>query len=72
MDPKTGKEIRNIDFGVLREIEMVGEGSGYPKYNNVLNGIAYDGLEKVFYMTGKKWKYVFKVRIPDRPLNDEL
>ena len=30
----------------------------------VLNGVAYDPLRKVFYVTGKKWPKIFKIRIP--------
>ena len=30
----------------------------------VLNGIAYDPAEDVFYLTGKEWPQLFKVRIP--------
>ena len=30
---------------------------------NVLNGIAYDRLEDVFYFSGKRWHLVFKVKL---------
>ncbi|MBF0300629.1 MAG: glutaminyl-peptide cyclotransferase [Oligoflexia bacterium] len=30
--------------------------------DNVLNGIAYDEIEDVFYLTGKNCKYIYKVR----------
>lgn len=33
--------------------------------NAVLNGIAYDGDEDVFYITGKLWDTVFKVQLLD-------
>ncbi len=32
--------------------------------DNVLNGIAYNAKEKVFYLTGKNWPLMFKVRLP--------
>ena len=28
----------------------------------VLNGIAYDSKEKVFYLTGKRWPNLYKVK----------
>ena len=31
----------------------------------VLNGIAHDPEENVFFITGKQWRTLFKVRIPD-------
>lgn len=31
--------------------------------NFVLNGIAYDGSKDEIYLTGKNWKYVFKIKI---------
>ena len=34
----------------------------YDYGNNVLNGIAYDEVEDVFYITGKRWNFVFKMK----------
>lgn len=31
--------------------------------HNVLNGIAYDPTEDVFYLSGKRWHLVFKVKL---------
>lgn len=35
----------------------------YDYGNNVLNGIAYDKANDVFYLTGKRWNMMFKVKI---------
>ncbi|MBN1131133.1 MAG: glutaminyl-peptide cyclotransferase, partial [Chitinispirillaceae bacterium] len=29
----------------------------------VLNGIAYDAATRTFYLTGKKWKNIYRVTI---------
>lgn len=31
--------------------------------DNVLNGITYDPLERVFYLTGKRWFYIYKIKL---------
>jgi glutamine cyclotransferase len=36
---------------------------GYDRMDNVLNGIAYDPQEDVFYLTGKRWDFIFKIKI---------
>lgn len=36
---------------------------GYDIDNNVLNGIAYDEKEDVFYITGKRWDHIFKIKV---------
>lgn len=36
----------------------------------VLNGIAHDPEEKTFFMTGKQWRTLFKVRIPELPRDE--
>ncbi len=33
--------------------------------DSVLNGIAYDKKEKVFYLTGKRWPKVFRIRLKE-------
>jgi glutamine cyclotransferase len=35
----------------------------WDRLNNVLNGIAYDKFEDVFYMTGKRWNFIYKIRL---------
>ena len=38
--------------------------AGYYDYgNNVLNGIAYDSANDEFYITGKRWNFMFKLKI---------
>jgi glutamine cyclotransferase len=32
--------------------------------DNVLNGIAHDGLTDEWYLTGKNWRNIFVVKIP--------
>lgn len=40
--------------------------SNYSKQNYVANGIAYDPVEDFYYITGKNWAYIFKIKIyPD-------
>jgi len=36
---------------------------GYDHGNNVLNGIAYDKEKGEFYVTGKRWEFMFKITI---------
>jgi glutaminyl-peptide cyclotransferase len=59
IDPATGKVVAFYDFSSL-----------YPNrsrrsMDDVLNGIAYDSADKVFYLTGKRWPKVFKVKLCD-------
>jgi glutaminyl-peptide cyclotransferase len=35
----------------------------YDYGNNVCNGIAYDPAEDAFYVTGKRWNMMFKIRL---------
>ena len=35
----------------------------YDYGNNVLNGIAHDAKEDAYYVTGKRWNYLFKIKI---------
>jgi glutaminyl-peptide cyclotransferase len=60
IEPSTGRVLDRIDASVLltdAEREKAG----------VLNGIAYDPAEKVFYLTGKNWPWVYKVRfVPEQ------
>ena len=55
IDPATGVVRERIDAGgLLTESEAAG--------TDVLNGIAYDPADGVFYITGKRWPKLFKVR----------
>jgi glutamine cyclotransferase len=37
--------------------------------DDVLNGIAFDPVEDVFYLTGKNWPLYYKVRHTNRTLH---
>ncbi|MEO5820016.1 MAG: glutaminyl-peptide cyclotransferase [Vicinamibacteraceae bacterium] len=57
IDPASGTVTESIDAaGLLSEAEAKAKGV------DVLNGIAYDRTEDVFYITGKRWPKLFKVR----------
>jgi len=49
----------------MRLVKERGEINGYDFGNNVLNGIAYDAENDEFYLTGKRWHMMFKLRIHD-------
>jgi len=54
IDPETGVVLKKFDFSGL---------DGGPS-SNVLNGISVSDAEDVFYITGKLWSAIYKVRIP--------
>jgi glutamine cyclotransferase len=58
IDPANGRVLAVVDASGLAAR------SGRRSADEVLNGIAYDPAKKVFYLTGKKWPKMFKVRIP--------
>jgi glutamine cyclotransferase len=58
IDPAGGRVLAVVDASALTAR------SGRRSGDEVLNGVAYDPLAKVFYVTGKKWPRMFKVRIP--------
>ena len=58
IDPAGGRVLAIVDGSALAKR------SGRHSGDEVLNGIAYDPLRKVFYVTGKKWPKMFKVKIP--------
>jgi len=53
IDPETGRVTAWLDFSRL-------EGG---KNHDVLNGIAYDQINKKFYVTGKLWSYLYQVEL---------
>jgi len=55
IDPESGVVTASIDCSKL-------ERKRPPSRDAVLNGIAYDKSEKVFYLTGKTWKNMYRVR----------
>lgn len=58
IDPASGEIVAVFDCSALADPGTTGESDGA-----VLNGIAYDGDEDVFYLTGKLWNAVYKVRL---------
>jgi glutaminyl-peptide cyclotransferase len=61
IDPADGKVVAVFDCTKI----MAQSGATPGDTNAVLNGIAYDGDEDVFYLTGKLWGRVFKVRLQE-------
>ena len=65
----TGVVEKRFDLSILDRIQLVSvneEATKYGRYdkqNYVLNGIAYDSVEDVFYLTGKMWNFVFKIKL---------
>lgn len=57
IDLASGKVLSQIDCRFLRDTC-----SGLTK-NDVLNGIAFDKNKNHFYLTGKDWPWIFKVKI---------
>lgn len=64
IDPSTGKILGWIDLAGISPDDQAGRNSdGTAKDENTLNGIAYDaGADRIF-VTGKKWKKVFEIKI---------
>ncbi|KAL3663197.1 hypothetical protein V7S43_011607 [Phytophthora oleae] len=60
IDPKTGAVVTMFDLSKLVADAGVDVTSGA-----VLNGIAYDEADDAFYVTGKLWSSVYKVRLID-------
>lgn len=64
IDPQDGKVVRSIDLSNLKYAERDFERANMNSEDmDVLNGIAYDPEENVFYVTGKQWYLVFKIKI---------
>ncbi|MCK9231085.1 MAG: glutaminyl-peptide cyclotransferase [Syntrophales bacterium] len=62
IDKHTGRVTGRLD---ARELLTPEERAALPP-DAVLNGIAYDDRQNVFYLTGKRWPKLFKVRVHDR------
>jgi glutamine cyclotransferase len=69
VDTSTGLVMKRINLGVLQDIAVLTPSESYPSMYNygdqdqALNGLAYDPVKDFFYVTGKKWGYIFKIRI---------
>lgn len=57
IDISTGNVVSEIDCSILRA-----NCTNIDKHN-VLNGIAYDKKSDLFYLTGKDWPWIFKVKL---------
>lgn len=58
VSPSTGRVMRIID---CQELVRRADPSGH---EDVLNGIGFDAEREEFYMTGKRWPVIFRVKIP--------
>jgi glutaminyl-peptide cyclotransferase len=58
IDPESGIVTRVLDCADLVQKEQP------PTADYVLNGIAYNGANGRFYLTGKNWKHIYIVEIP--------
>jgi glutamine cyclotransferase len=57
IDPVSGKVLAYIDLkGLLPESDRNEE-------TDVLNGIAYDNIDKKIYVTGKRWPKLFEIKV---------
>ena len=68
IDPNSGYIVEAIDFtplfnGEMKLVQELGQMRGFDYNNNVCNGIAYDPDEDVFYVTGKRWNLMFKLKL---------
>ncbi|OFZ18348.1 MAG: hypothetical protein A2X94_12405 [Bdellovibrionales bacterium GWB1_55_8] len=69
IDLGTGCVIGQLDMSALW-LEFTEEELGQIRgdaRSNVLNGIAYDSATKTFFVTGKNWPRIFKIRIAAAP-----
>ncbi|HMA99644.1 MAG TPA: glutaminyl-peptide cyclotransferase [Spirochaetota bacterium] len=57
IDPEDGVVVKVLDLEKLAQKERNNDRDA------VLNGIAYNKQKKLFYITGKKWKYIYKLKI---------
>ena len=60
ISPETGEVRAIID---CRELAAIAKPRN--RRTEVLNGIAFDPEAKLFYLTGKLWKYLFVVKLPE-------
>ena len=58
IDPADGKILGWIDFGGISP-----DDDGARDSENTLNGIAYDAAADRIFVTGKKWKKLFEIKV---------
>lgn len=61
IDPKTGAIDGKIDLTGLYSSDNFK--TDWDKNNNVLNGIAYDKVGNRLFVTGKKWPFIYEIKI---------
>lgn len=61
IDPQSKKVVRTID---MEELYKRATKKKYLNHGECLNGIAYDAQKEEFYLTGKHWSLVFKLKMP--------
>ncbi|RYD77602.1 MAG: glutaminyl-peptide cyclotransferase [Sphingobacteriales bacterium] len=61
INPETGTIEGKIDLTGLYSADNFK--TDWDKSNNVLNGIAYDKVGKRLFVTGKKWPFIFEIKI---------
>ena len=62
IDAKTGQVVLLINCS---ELFLKNATHKKPYFQNVLNGIAYNSKTDTFYITGKRWKFIFEIKIPN-------
>lgn len=62
IDPNSGKLLGRIDLNKLAEEEEDAFGKA-----DVLNGIAYDEATDRLFITGKRWKHLFEIKVVPKP-----
>ena len=68
IDPSLGEVVLRINFHPLHDIELrlvdhLQLLRTYDWHANQVHGLAYDPAEEVFYVTGKRWNLIFKLKI---------
>jgi len=61
IDPTTGKLLGRVDLNTLADEEMDKNDDA-----DVLNGIAYDAAGDRMFITGKKWRRLFEIKVTPR------
>lgn len=65
IDAATGKVVSFMDMRYMVPASV-------DVKKDVLNGIAYNPADKLFYVTGKNWPLMFKIRINDQPTANRI
>eukprot|EP00347_Sterkiella_histriomuscorum_P001301 403372564 len=69
VDLSTGVIEKRLNLSILLNVqeqywrETNVQRTYYDKANQVLNGITYNSREDMFYITGKEWNFIFKMRL---------